>query len=451
MLPPRIFLHCAWLAVAVAGCGPQVAVRSPSGFDNLRPARWVLTYPDFAGRIEVATARDAVYVTDCGDAFVLSRVDASGRFAWQRRLGQGCLSREHAVSIAASDTGVVAAVPDRSGIRIVAFDPDGAQRWERHLTSAVRALSMAASPDRVALCITAGSDALDFEGTTLAVPTFGEVVVALDRQGARVATDILLGASDASCAYDNTHQLWLTAHFGAGPITVHGVTRSVAAGTWAVRLGDAPRFVPLYQTESTFHTVVPAGFVVYRYQESLDFIDHDGQTRWHFDLTPRRGCWLGPHAIDASPTHLLANLDVFCAERRGSARFGDVEFEDQSAPEDSIGSRDVLVELDPRTGKSRLVLDASGLPGKTSAAMNGGPSAELTYVGGSFGFIASGTFHGNLGLGTRIQSSPAVYECRDNRPIDAWVHDDYRTDSPSCRSGHHLRTEYPTWAFISAF
>lgn len=84
-------------------------------------------------------------------------------------------------------------------------------------------------------------------------------------------------------------------------------------------------------------------------------------------------------------------------------------------------------------------------------AMNGGPSAKLTYVGGSFGFIASGTFDGHLGLGTRIQSSPATYECRDNLPIDAPSHDNYIADTPSCRSGHRLRTEYPTWSFIAAF
>jgi hypothetical protein len=442
----RIVLCCAWLVVAACA---HVEVRSPSGYDQLRPARWVLTHPDLVSdRIQVATAREAVYVADCGDAYLLSRVDANGRFAWQHRLDR-CAFGEHMTSIAASDTGVVAAVQEGSAIRIVAFDPAGTQRWERHLRGSIRELSMAASPDRVALCMTPGSDALDFEGTTLAVPGFGEVVIELDRQGARIATD-MFHAGDASCRYDDAHRLWLTAKL-SGSITVHGVRRSVGAGTWAVQIGDAPRFVPLYQTESTFHTMVATGFVVHRYQQRLDFIDHDGKTRWHFDLTPTRGCWLSPQVVDASPTYLLTVLNVFCAQHRGSARFGDVEFEDQSAPEDSIGSRDVLVELDPRTGKSRLVLDASGLPEKTSAALNGGPFAQLRYVGGSFGFIASGTFDGNLGLGTRIQSSPAVYECRDNQPIDAWVHDDYRTDSPSCRSGHHLRTEYPRWAFIAAF
>lgn len=442
--------YCAWLVIA--GCGSTLAVRSPSGYDNLRAPRWVLTHPDLAGdRVDIAAAGDAVYVADCGDAFGLSRIDASGRFVWHHRFDR-CLSGidRPIIPIVASAAGVVAAVSDGgSGMRIIAFDPAGAQRWERHLKGPIRALSMAASPDRVALCMTPGSDALEFEGTALAVPVFGEIAIELDRQGARIATD-MFAAADASCSYDDAHQLWLMAQLGAGPITIHGVRRSIGAGTWAVQLGDAPRFVPLYQTESTFHTAFPTGFVVYRYQQRLDFIDHDGKIRWHFDLTPTRGCWMSPTVIDASPTYLLANLFVFCAQDRGSARFGDVEFENDADPGDSLASRDVLVELDPRTGKSRLVINASDLPHDGSLSERG-VSAQLRYVGGSFGFIASGTFHGDLGLGTRIQSGPATYDCQDNLPIDAMTRDGYRSSIPSCRSGLRLHTDYPTWSFIAAF
>jgi hypothetical protein len=437
-----VTLSIAALIASCVGCTrPAVAVTSQAaGAPETRDARWALTYPDLAGTLYVATSGSSTYVLGCGVEGRLQKLDERGTIVWSRPLGR-CFAGL-ARPLAASDGGVVVAmtaeIAGKAGARVIAVDPTGRTVWDRQLLGELGELGVATTGDRVAVCFAARA-AVSFESVPVVTARTGLVALELDRAGSRIRTHIVDPLYDpgAQCSYDPRNDLWLTARWDyPAEVRIDHVPRALGRGAWGLRLSGRPRFLPLYQTPSTWHTVVASGWVVHEYRRSLAFVDQEGAKPWRIQI-PETGCSVNPHVIAASRAQLVASLDIFCEQRGGSTKFGDLTIEDRTEREDDLGQRTVVVELDTTTMRARSLVAPDDVPD------------GARYLESPRGLLVYGQFSGPLGLGSGHHSRPPEYTCLSNLPQDARTWNSYQADRPRCRAGYHLRTSYPDWPFVA--
>jgi hypothetical protein len=417
--------------ILAASCGAPITARSESARATTSKARWTLTHPTLTGSPSIASAGDSTYVLTCVErGLVLQRVGASGSVAWSRQVASKCDSISH--SVAADRDGAIVGFPEVRGATIgaavVVFAPTGARLWDRwiEVPQQLEAVRVAMRGDRRMVCVHSRSTHYD--------------VVVVDANNRIVAEHAIDPIYDnkATCSLDDSGAAWFTATWEySGPATFDGVAQTIAPGTWAFPLdGNRPPSLVSRGTE-TSRTEVATGWVTYRYPTEIAFVDRAGTTRWRIDL-PEYGCTLSPKVIDASPTRLVAAAYVFCGQRGGTTKIGDIEIRDRSSPDDELASYTFLFDLDTKTMRARSIQELEG------------GTLDMQFARNARNILVFGAFTDELGLGTNVRSRPATYRCSSNLPTHAATWTQYNAPTPSCRDGFHLRTDYPSWPFLAA-
>lgn len=417
--------------VATVGCGGAISVYSPSvtGPWKVR-ARWALTPPSISGSVNVATAGDAVYVLGCAESLTVYRVDARGSISWSRKISPTCYGPE-ANAIAADGNGVLvgfqATRPDAVGVRAIRVSPTGSPRWSRWIDAAdVQSVRAASRPGKHVLCIRSRLGKLQF--------------VTFDDHNRPIGEHLIENsfAEDASCGFDEAGDLWVTAKGRvSGMATIDGTPRPISSGTWAFRFEGTPKMISVSRTSGNV-TEVAGGWVVYDYPSRIFFIDRSGAAPWTIDL-PDDGCTVSPTVIDATAIRLVAAAHIFCGQRGGTSKLGDIEIRDDTRPDDDLAQHDILFDLDTSTMRARSLRELEDAP------------ESVRFTLGSRGIFAYGAFSESLGMGTSVTSRPARYQCVSTLPTDASTWTMYESQTPSCRDGFHLKTRYPTWPFVASF
>jgi hypothetical protein len=376
--------------------------------------------------VSVATSGDATYVLDCTEGITIRRVDARGAIQWSHEVGARCDS-EATQPIAADPNGVLVGFTTAHGTAAAMFvSAAGRLMWTRWVeVDGLDTVNVASGRGKHALCFRT-------RASNYTVVTFDDDNRQIDEH-----TIAQLFDRHATCSIDEAGDLWVTtkADYNAN-VTIDGLERSLSSGTWAFRLDRQRKFLQLYRSSSTYHTEVAAGWVAYEYPRRIAFIDREGATRWHIDL-PEYGCTVSPTVIDATATSFVAALDIFCGQRGGTTQIGDIEIRDHSEGEDDLGKRQILVHLDTSTMRARSIV-ALDAPGSEKYAL------------GARSIFAYGAFTKDLGLGTSVTSRPPSYRCSSNLPTDAQSWSSYETTTPRCRSGFHMKTDYPSWPFLAS-
>ena len=408
------------LCVLVAGCAPAIAVRAGSGAVFPVAARWVVTRPVLAdAEVAVVARGGAIYAMDCGMAAHLVSL-ADGRAAWTRELPGTCPDGAHRW-LGALDAGPVAAIAATDGLHVAAYDRAGRPRWDHLVRGLPRVVELAASADRVALCLrgAGGPDA----------------AIELDAAGAQVGHHALGEGSLRACGYDAAGALWAIVDPGALPLHVDAIARPSGDGTWAVRLSGAPRFVALGRVARA--RVTATGFLVGG-RDALAFVTPTGQRAWRLPVPGGGGCDLFPAVIAASPDRLLAHVAILCDVAHGTGRFGDVAIEDTHEPEDHpVDARALLVELAMPSGRALAVREVTG--GRGAA-----------YLADGDRLLAYGAFTRRLGLGTLLAARVEWYTCERLPPAaDAAGGDAYPSRVPRCRTGYEVVPVDTPWPFVA--
>ena len=425
----------------LTGCTARstVVVHSTQGqVPSFVDAAWSLTRPQLLGGLRMAASAGHVYLLECTHSRArLSKLAEDGEFEWTREIAPRCSIGEHDVAMAASEEGVFVAIHAGKGRMVFHHGADGTLRWKKQVVGSVPTIGVTASTGRSAVWFKTSSSGLTFDGVPLEISK--TYVFGYDGQGSLVERHQLskIFDSDAQCSFDDTGGLWFTARFEfpKKAVQVDATTHDLAPGIWAVRLMTKPRLLPLSSSKHFKKvTAVPSGFVVNQYKGALELFDYSGSSVWRIDL-PTTGCTTSPTVISASPSRLLASVNVFCATRNEAVRFADLTIEDQGARGDSLGSTTLLVELDTTSMKTLRVFELS-------------PPRSTRYVVGPQEVISYGAFTELLVLdGTR--SGPATYHCESTLPSHAETWDSYPSEQPSCRAGYALETNYPSWPFVA--